>query len=533
MTIQPADFDLTAGLLQWGQAMLSVISIFLGVALVAAVTASGKKGLFTVLDGLTRTVQDFVSLSPRRVLAISRLTFKEAVRRKALLVFVVFAVLFMFASWFLTGESHRPGAQMKVYVTFVLTAVSWLVLPVILLLSCWGLPEDIRLRSLHTVVTKPVRRNEVVLGRILGFSAVGTLILVVMSVTGFVWVQRQVSDETDLTCRVPVYGELSFLDRLGAPAEKGVNVGDIIETRSFIEGGTNATAIWKFPVTSQPDELRLESRFEAFRTWKGDMEETLRVQFSLVNEVTGLKVPLPNTVNVAEFSTNEIIVNKALTYKDSITGKDVTVDVYQDLTADGTLQIHVQCLDRNQYIGMSQGDFFIRLADRSFATGYFKAVVGIWLLIILVVMLSVTASCFVKGPVASLLVFSLIMIGQFFHPFMAKILNENPEEKLKGGGTFESIYRLVRHMNESTALPEGFLTNTIKTVDGALVNCLWLVQHIIPDLSTFKMAPYVASGFDIPWNGSMLPAIVITLGYVIPCLLIGYFSLSLRELEAK
>jgi hypothetical protein len=127
----------------------------------------------------------------------------------------------------------------------------------------------------------------------------------------------------------------------------------------------------------------------------------------------------------------------------------------------------------------------------------------------------------------------LIMIGQFFHPFMAKILHDNPEEKLKGGGTFESIYRLVRHMNETTPLPEGVLTNTIQTVDGALVNCLWLVQHIIPDLSTFKMAPYVANGFDIPWNGSMLPAIVITLGYVIPCLLVGYFSLSLRELEAK
>lgn len=533
MTIQPADFDLVAGLLQWGKAMLSVVTIFFGVALVASIAVSGFRGLNTVFEGLKRTLLDFLSTSPRRVLAISRLTFKEAIRRKALLVFVVFAVLFMFASWFLTGDSHRPGAQMKVYVTFVLTAVSWLVLPVILLLSCWGLPEDIRLRSLHTVVTKPVRRNEVVLGRILGFFAVGTLILVVMSVTGFVWVQRQVSDETDLTCRVPVYGKLSFLDRLGAPAEKGVNVGDIVETRSFIEGGTNATAIWKFTLPSQPDELRLESRFEAFRTWKGNMEQTLRVQFTLVNEAAGLKVPLPNTVNVAEFSSNEIIINRILTYKDNKTGEDVSVDVYKELAPDGVLQVNIQCLDRNQYIGMSQGDFFIRLADRSFAAGYFKAVVGIWLLILLVVMFSVTASCFVKGPVASLLCFSLIIIGQFFHPFMAKILNDNPEEKLKGGGTFESIYRLVRHMNEQTPLPEGVLTTIIQGVDQALVNCLWLVQHIIPDLSTFKMAPYVASGFDIPWSGSMLPAIAITLGYVIPCLLIGYFSLSLRELEAK
>jgi len=360
----------------------------------------------------------------------------------------VFAVLFMFASWFLTGDSHRPGMQMKVYVSFVLTAVAWLVLPVILLLSCWGLPEDIRLRSLHTVVTKPVRRNEVVLGRILGFASVGTLILGIMSVVGFVWINRQVSAETDLTCRVPVYGELSFLDRVGNPGE-GVNVGDKNETRSFIEGGSKATAIWKFKLPEQPDTLRLESRFEAFRTWKGDMENTLRVQFTIVNSKSGLRVPLPDVIQVAEFSNNEIVLNKKLNYKDVKTGGDLTADLYKDLAPDGELEVHAQCLDTGQYVGVSVGDFFVRLEDRSFATGYFKAILGIWLLNVLIVMFGVTSSCFVKGPVASLLCFSLFIIGQFFHPFMEKILSG---EQL-GGGTFESMYRLVRHMNEQSPLP--------------------------------------------------------------------------------
>ena len=561
MTIQPTDFDLLAGVLQWGQALLSIIVIFLGVALIAALATSGlsglkaigkglisailasrsprralvalwlayeESGLKVVGDGLMRAFWDFASISPRRVFAIMRLTFKEAVRRKALLVFVVFAVLFMFASWFLTGDSHRPGMQMKVYVSFVLTAVAWLVLPVILLLSCWGLPEDIRLRSLHTVVTKPVRRNEVVLGRILGFASVGTLILGIMSVVGFVWINRQVSAETDLTCRVPVYGELSFLDRVGNPGE-GVNVGDQNETRSFIEGGSKATAIWKFKLPEQPDKLRLESRFEAFRTWKGDMENTLRVQFTIVNSKSGLRVPLPDVIHVAEFSNNEIVLNKKLDYKDVKTGGDLTADLYKDLAPDGELEVHAQCLDTGQYVGVSVGDFFVRLEDRSFATGYFKAIFGIWLLNVLIVMFGVTSSCFVKGPVASLLCFSLFIIGQFFHPFMEKILSG---EQL-GGGTFESMYRLVRHMNEQSPLPEGFLTTTIKFIDEMLVDCLWLVQHIIPDLSSFGMSPYVASGFDVPWAGAMLPALAITIGYFIPCLLIGYFSLSLRELEAK
>ena len=37
--------------------------------------------------------------------ALTVLTFKEAVRRKALLVFVVFAILFMFAGWFMADAN--------------------------------------------------------------------------------------------------------------------------------------------------------------------------------------------------------------------------------------------------------------------------------------------------------------------------------------------------------------------------------------------------------------------------------------------
>ena len=45
MTIQPADFDLVAGLLQWGKAMLSIVTIFVGVALAASITVIIASGL--------------------------------------------------------------------------------------------------------------------------------------------------------------------------------------------------------------------------------------------------------------------------------------------------------------------------------------------------------------------------------------------------------------------------------------------------------------------------------------------------------
>ena len=123
-----------------------------------------------MLRQLYEGLRDIAELSLRRIWAIAMLTFREAIRRKALLVFGIFAVLFMFGSWFLTSADEKADIQIERHVVFVFTAVSWLVLPVVLMLACWGIPEDIKARSLHTVVTKPARRVEVVLGRMLGFS---------------------------------------------------------------------------------------------------------------------------------------------------------------------------------------------------------------------------------------------------------------------------------------------------------------------------------------------------------------------------
>ncbi len=102
-------------------------------------------------------------------------------------VFAVFILLLLFAGWFLDPGSEDPA---RLYLSFVLTATSYLVLLLALILSSLSLPADIRNRTLHTVVTKPVRASEVVLGRIVGFTAVGTLLLAVMGAISYGFVVR-------------------------------------------------------------------------------------------------------------------------------------------------------------------------------------------------------------------------------------------------------------------------------------------------------------------------------------------------------
>ena len=46
---------------------------------------------------------------------------------------------------------------------------------------------------MHTVVTKPVRKTEIVIGRMLGFSSLMTILVVIMGVAGYVWIDREVA----------------------------------------------------------------------------------------------------------------------------------------------------------------------------------------------------------------------------------------------------------------------------------------------------------------------------------------------------
>ena len=329
----------------------------------------------------------------------------------------------MFAGWFLTNAGSRPADQVKVYVSFVLTVIGWLTLLVMLLLSCWGLPEDIRRRSLHTVVTKPARRSEVVLGRMLGYSLIGTVILAVMGGVGYFWIVRQGEDVSEaLVARRPVFGEVQFYGRDGRPAEKGLNVGNIWEYRSYIDGASRMFAAYTFdgvtddvlrdvrivdPDTGEVTDgkvLQLESDFEGFRTIKGDMTRGLAIQYTYVNPDTGLVAPDPDRILLQEFDGN--VHNRTIEFasRDPETGELRQYDLLRDfVTDDGELTIEVRSLDPQQLLGMGRADLFVRPPDGPFWASYAGSVAAIWLKMLLLVALGVTASTFVKGPVATAL----------------------------------------------------------------------------------------------------------------------------------
>ena len=180
-------FLLTAGL----------ASLFVGLAawLVQAARTGPLDAGDRVYRGILTGLRDLAGTSPGRVWALARLAIQEAVRRNVLVVLAVFAIVVLFAGWFLDPTSVNPG---RLYLGFILGASNFLVATVTLVLAVFSLPADIKSKAIQTVTTKPVRTGEIVLGRVLGFSIVGTVLLAVMGLAGWAFVVRSVQHDHEL-----------------------------------------------------------------------------------------------------------------------------------------------------------------------------------------------------------------------------------------------------------------------------------------------------------------------------------------------
>ncbi|MEZ6069970.1 MAG: hypothetical protein R3C10_06755 [Pirellulales bacterium] len=608
--LPPFDQWLPIALLWW--VGVSLVLTIAGVAvgyIVAAFRHGPARAAEITGTALRSAVADFLGMSAGRVFALARLAMQESFRRRVLVVLVVFFVVLGFAAWFLDSENRDVG---KLYVNFVLTATTYLSMLLALFLSVFSLPNDLKQRTIYTIVTKPVRPVEIVLGRILGFMACGTVMLAVMGVVGYVFVVRGVqhthtidpvalvevdasnpdvdieaehaatlaSDDAEqrtlvktgrtsideghrhdvevyddgtagttrdhghwhdvavsgegddarfdvsqprgmYTAKVPVYGTLTFKDRQGNPAARGINVGNEWEYRSYIEGGTLAAAVWRFEgITPEefPDGLPVEMTIRVFRSYKGEISEGILGSLVIRNpqdeNIRSSEIPF----EAEEYSVQQIMIGRTLT---NVAGEPV--DLFEEFVVDGVVELVMRCETPQQYFGMAQADVYLRARDASFAMNFFKAHVGIWLQMLLVTGYGVMFSTFLNGPV-SMLAAIATMLGGFLHEHMNNLIFQ----RVQGGGPLESFIRIVNQDNLIVELEAGPMKYLALTVDTIMRPVIFAVSAVLPDFTSLNLISYVADGYNVP-DGTLLIETLTALSYMLPLIVAGYFFLKLRE----
>ncbi len=254
-------------------------------------------GLFTVgsvaaaIAVLVPFVSNLAVMRGQRIIAIARLSFKEAVRRRVLYAFALILVVFLFATWFVRTKSED---QVRTYVGLVSFAMAVLMLFAAVIIASFSIPADIKQQTVHTILTKPVQRFELVLGRFLGYVALMTLVQLVMSALCLLYVLREINPEAakeSLKARAPIYGDLMFENTSDPNHRRGDSVGVEWEYRSYISyglpGGKQQVAIWSFPAppasVATRKEVPCEFTFAVYRTTKGKEYEGISCRFVLLS----------------------------------------------------------------------------------------------------------------------------------------------------------------------------------------------------------------------------------------------------------
>jgi len=607
------------GVLHWLLVVVSLAVVaVLGGLLVSAIEHGPLVAIGRTRRAIAAGIVDLMRLSPRRVWGLTRLAVKESIRRRVVVVFAVFIVVLAFAGLFLDPGSPNPA---RLYLSFVLTATSYLILLLALFLSAFSLPVDIRSKTLHTVVTKPVRSSEIVLGRMVGFTIIGTGLLAVMALVSYAFVRQGLAHRhalsaedvrpvgmvegnqpkfwegrtsnvrghrhgvlidsagnaiTDLArghwhqvtmtgsgenarfelsgpkgmllARVPVRGKIRFRDPDGMDAQEGINVGDEWTYRGYVKGASPAAIIWTFDEVNEedfPNGLPMEMTIGVFRTHKGKIERGVYGSIGVRNPVNGLMVEA-DVFESKEFTTNKLVIPRKITRFASaqvVPQKIETADgvkqfpekldpglaqkrefdLYEDLVADGKVEVWVRCIEPGQYFGAAQADLYLRAADAPFWLNFIKGYFGIWLQMVLVIAFGVMFSTFLSGAVAMIATLGAL-VGGFFSEFMTQLARG----QLHGGGPLEAFYRLITQNNLMSELEGGVWVNVMKMADSVMQTGLWVISSILPAFGRFSYAEHVAYGFDVSPELVLMRA-VNALAFLLPVFVAAHFFLKTRE----
>ena len=121
----------------------------------------------------------------RQVWAVARMTFAEGVRMRIVLVFLVVLVILVLRMPFtLRGDETLTG-RLQNFLAYALGALGALLSLATVFFSCSTLATEFRERSLHLLVTKPISRFQILLGKWLGINLLNVLVLALGGVTIF------------------------------------------------------------------------------------------------------------------------------------------------------------------------------------------------------------------------------------------------------------------------------------------------------------------------------------------------------------
>ena len=521
-----------------------------------------------------------------RVWAIAKLGIKEQIRNRGIFIFGFVALIFLFADWFVP---YKAEDQIRNYVRVLYFSLTPLYILAAAYLGAFSIPNDVKTLTIHTVVTKPITKFEIVVGRFLGYAALLTVGIFAIALVSLLYIARGVTEEAkaeSFTARVPVYGQLEFHHT------KGESVGREWDYRRYIGGmqmstsGKKQYAGWQFPDLSdvrprtgegadKSGKVRIQFTFDIFRLTKGvegkgvsctflftegrlaiDEIEKKAEEVRLATEQAKAErqkkaggAPIDYLaeraeiqaemlakhgfyedpeIEVIDYQTQYLDVPYALFEKMRELHKDAKPG--PDQIKPAAMQVLVSInRDRGsqaQMLGVAKHDLYILADERLFEINFLKGMIGLWFATLLVLAVAIACSTYLSGVISFLCTLFLYMAGNYSPDIVALAEGRN-----YGGGPLESSMRILSRKPVMAPLDDTPTTTMLKLSDDAFRWWLRLFVNVLPDVDRYDLHTYVAHGFDISWTQVLFADNLLGLiGYLLPWAVLAFYLMQNREI---
>ena len=104
----------------------------------------------------------------RSIWAVATNTIKQALRMKVAAVFIILLIVLLPAMGFSTTGDETLKGRLQTFVSYGLSLTSILLSLLTIIVSIYSVASDIEQRQIYTVITKPIRRFQFLLGKLLG-----------------------------------------------------------------------------------------------------------------------------------------------------------------------------------------------------------------------------------------------------------------------------------------------------------------------------------------------------------------------------
>ncbi len=423
------------------------------------------------------------------ILTIACHTFRDAIRKKVLHVLIGLGIIIMALSP-LIPTSGEPDARLKMVFVVFFQVVLVLCNIGIIFLSAASLPREIEDKTIFGILSKPVSRMKVIVGKITGFAFLSALLLAILSLLNVVVIQ----------CTA-----------LGIPAEhKGIlkarkefkPSGFSIKGKihhahggiAWIEGEKTGIAVWSFAHINK----------------KGEGESTTDVELKLKMESSkGFIDAIPLMISMENPITGQGIAEVVPAKMDESLTLNINPEIIQKSDA---VNISVFLVLKTDYLGVTLEEFKVFSLQKSFAFNYAKAVFITFFKFLLMVIIAVMGSTYLSAPVnivAALVVFLCGHVLDFMKDFSMLIEHHDVHE------------HIIPTVQKEPGIVLIYAEYLIKKP-------LEWITFILPDFKRFDCLKFLLKGIHIP-SEIMGMSLGYTAMYAGVCLLISSLILRKRE----